>query len=205
MSDTSFFDESSEQSGAKSRIVAKYFWAWAKVVIPSAKAHGNRIAYIDLFAGPGRYKDGTVSTPILVFEKALPDPDMKRMLVTVFNDRDQENASSLSEAIGALPGIEQLKHKPQVQSEEVGTEIVKMFEKMRLIPTLFFVDPWGCKGLSLALGKPYVRANYKKALTNLEAAGKIETTPPVDKGPKRHGLVTFADSVVIAFPRRTGK
>lgn len=377
MSDTSFFDESSEESGIKSRIVAKYFWAWAKVVIPTAKTHGNRIAYIDLFAGPGLYKNGTVSTPILVLEKALSDPDMKRMLVTVFNDRDQGNASSLNEAIGALPGIEQLKHKPQVQNEEVGTEIVKMFEKTRFIPTLFFVDPWGYKGLSLALvnsvlkdwgcdcifffnyrrinmgltnaavrehmnvlfggeradrirekldrlspderetliieelsqalremgatyvlpfsfknaqgtrtthhlifatkdfkgyeimkeimahesseqeqgvpsfgyspasssfpllfalsrplddleesllqnfsgqrvtmqaiykkhsvGKPYVKANYKKALRNLEAAGKIETTPPADKRPKRQGLVTFADSVMIAFPRRTGK
>ena len=376
MTDTSFFDESSDQSQIKSRIVAKYFWAWAKVIIPSAKTHGNRIAYIDLFAGPGRYKDGTVSTPILVIEKAISDPDMRKMLVTVFNDRDKENASSLKEAVNALAGIDQLKHKPQVQSEEVGTEIVKMFEKMKLIPTLFFVDPWGYKGLSLALinsvlkdwgcdcifffnynrinmgltnaavrehmnvlfgkeradrirekiaglkpeerealiieelsqalrdmgatyvlpfcfkneqgtrtthhlifatknfkgyeimkeimaresteqeqgvpsfeyspasknfpllfdlarplddleeillkdfggqrltmeavymrnsvGKRYVRANYKKALTNLEAAGKIKTNLPADKRPKRHGQVTFADSVVITFPRRAG-
>jgi three-Cys-motif partner protein len=374
MIDTSFFDESGEQSRIKSRIVAKYFWAWAKVVIPSAKTHGNRIAYIDLFAGPGRYKDGTFSTPILVLEKALADPDMKKMLVTVFNDRDQENANSLKEAVGALPGVEQLEHKPQVQSEEVGTEIVKMFKKMKLIPTLFFVDPWGYKGLSLALinsvlkdwgcdcifffnynrinmglnntavrehmnvlfgeeradrireklgglkpderealiieelsqalremgatyvlpfcfkneqgtrtthhlifatknfkgyeimkeimahesseqeqgvpsfeyspasknfpllfalsrplddledlllkdfagqrltmeavymkhcvGKPYVRANYKKALRNLEAAGKIKAAPPADKRPKRNGEVTFADSVVVTLPRR---
>ncbi|MFZ0820968.1 MAG: three-Cys-motif partner protein TcmP [Candidatus Acidiferrales bacterium] len=151
MIDASFFDESSEQSEVKSRIVAKYFWAWAKVVIPSAKTHGNRIAYIDLFAGPGRYKDGTDSTPILVLKKAIADPDMRKMLVTVFNDKTEENISSLTKAIDALPGIEQLKHKPQVRREEVGTEIVKMFEHTRLIPTLFFVDPWGYKGLSLAL------------------------------------------------------
>ena len=151
MIDVSFFDESREQSQVKSRIVAKYFWAWAKVVIPSAKARGNRIAYIDLFAGPGRYKDGTVSTPILVLEKAVADTDMRKMLVTVFNDKTKENISSLTEAIDALPGIEQLKHKPQIQSEAVGTEIVKMFENTRFIPTIFFVDPWGYKGLSLAL------------------------------------------------------
>ncbi|HUU39625.1 MAG TPA: three-Cys-motif partner protein TcmP, partial [Desulfatiglandales bacterium] len=30
-------------------------------------------------------------------------------------------------------------------------EIVKMFENMNLVPTLFFVDPWGYKGLSLRL------------------------------------------------------
>ena len=149
--DESFFEESSEQSQIKARIVAKYFWAWAKVVIPTAKIHGNRIAYIDLFAGPGRYKDGTVSTPMLVLQKAVVDPDMRQMLVAVFNDREKENAESLSQAVEALPGIGQFSHKPQVQSEEVGTQIVKMFENVKLVPTLFFVDPWGYKGLSLAL------------------------------------------------------
>lgn len=36
-------------------------------------------------------------------------------------------------------------------TEEVGDDIVKHFEEMRLVPTLFFVDPWGYKGLSLRL------------------------------------------------------
>lgn len=38
-----------------------------------------------------------------------------------------------------------------VYNQEVGEEIVKMFENMNLVPTLFFVDPWGYKGLSLRL------------------------------------------------------
>lgn len=46
--DRSFFEESREQSIIKARIIAKYFWAWAKVIIPTAKQHDNRIAYIDL-------------------------------------------------------------------------------------------------------------------------------------------------------------
>ena len=66
MSSNSFFDEFHEQSQVKAAIVAKYFWAWAKVIIPSQKRRGNKIAYIDLFAGPGRYKDGTRSTQLLI-------------------------------------------------------------------------------------------------------------------------------------------
>jgi three-Cys-motif partner protein len=151
MVDDVFFEESQEQSQIKSRIVAKYFWAWARVIIPTAKTHGERIAYIDLFAGPGRYLDGTLSTPILVLEKAIADENMRRMLVTIFNDKNAESASSLNTLINSLPGIEQLAHKPQVRNEEIGTQIVKMFEPMRLVPTFFFVDPWGYKGLSLAL------------------------------------------------------
>jgi three-Cys-motif partner protein len=149
--DQSFFDESRQQSVIKARIVAKYFWVWAKVIIPTAKKQGNRIAYIDLFAGPGRYKDGTVSTPLKVLEQAIADPDMSQMLVALFNDRDTENARSLESAIAKLPGIEKLRYKPQVRDQEVGTEIVQLFSKMKLAPTFFFVDPWGYKGLSLGL------------------------------------------------------
>src|SRR6266403_465781 len=146
-----FFNESREQSQIKSRIVAKYFWAWAKVIIPTAKTHGNRIAYLDLFAGPGRYEDSTVSTPLLVLEKAIADLDMRNMLVTIFNDRDSEYAGSLKVAIDALPGIAQLKYQPQIRNDQIGAEIVKMFGQMRLVPTFLFLDPWGYKGLSLRL------------------------------------------------------
>lgn len=151
MGTNSFFEESTEQSQVKSSIVSKYFFAWAKVIIPTAKKTSKRIAYIDLFAGPGRYKDGTQSTPLKVLETALADPDLCEMLVTIFNDKDLNSTQSLEQEIKKLPGLEKLKHKPQMNNQEIGEEIVKTFEKMTLVPTLFFVDPWGYKGLSLRL------------------------------------------------------
>jgi three-Cys-motif partner protein len=150
-----FFQESSDQSRVKAEIVSKYFDAWAKVIMGAQNAYRptseKKIAYIDLFAGPGRYSDGTKSTPLLVLEKAIRHEVMRDRLVTIFNDKDESNCNSLQEAINQLPGIDTLKHKPQVRRQEVGEEIVKLFEQMRLIPTLFFVDPWGYKGLSLQL------------------------------------------------------
>jgi len=147
----SFFNESREQSQIKARIVEKYFTAWARVIMPTVKKKDMRLAYIDLFAGPGRYNDGTLSTPLLVIQKAIEDPDMRQMLVTVFNDKDPANASALRKAILELPGIELLTYRPQIENEEVGEKIVKMFEGKHLVPTFFFVDPWGYKGLSLGL------------------------------------------------------
>jgi len=147
-----FFDETTEQSAIKAKIISHYFWAWAKVIIPTAKkSRRNRIAYIDLFAGPGRYKDGTKSTPLLVLDKAIQDHDMCEMLVTVFNDKNEDHSYSLQQAIDALPGIEKLKYRPTVRNYEVGKEIVAIFSQMRLVPTLFFVYPWGYKGLTLQL------------------------------------------------------
>lgn len=157
MANNDFFDQSSEQSAVKSAIVSKYFWAWAKVIMPTVKRGGQKIAYLDLFAGPGRYADGTNSTPLLVLEKAIADPDMSQMLVTMFNDKDEANCRSLETAINSLAGIDRLKHKPVVMNQEVGLEMVKQFQQMQFVPTLFFVDPWGYKGLSLQLVNAVVK------------------------------------------------
>ena len=154
MANNSFFEEQKEQSFVKSIIIAKYFDVWANVIISTQKRYSNRpqkIAYIDLFAGPGRYKDGTQSTPLKILTNAIKKPDLRERLVAIFNDKDEENYKLLEKTISEIPDIEKLKYKPQVYNQEVGEEIVKMFEEMNLIPTLFFVDPWGYKGLSLRL------------------------------------------------------
>jgi three-Cys-motif partner protein len=145
----SFFEERSEASEVKAQIVDKYFKAWAAIVAP--RARDDKIAYIDLFAGPGRYKDGSASVPLMILESAIKDPVLCAKLVTVFNDKNGDNTRTLEEEIGNLEGIEKLKFKPQVMNNEVGVEIAASFEKTGLIPTLFFVDPWGYKGLSLRL------------------------------------------------------
>ena len=155
MTNIHFFEESKKQSEVKSAIVAKYFDAWAQVIIGAQKRYRQhqekKIAYIDLFAGPGRYSDGTISTPLLILEKAIKDDQLCQCLVTLFNDKNDANSNSLEEAIRKLPGVEKLRYQPRVRTQEVGEEIVEMFKEMKLIPTLLFVDPWGYKGLSLGL------------------------------------------------------
>jgi len=149
-----FFEEQSEQSQIKAAIVADYFWAWASVIISVQKRfpqHAQRIAYIDLFAGPGRYQTGAASTPLLIMEGAVQDPDIRQRLVAIFNDADQAKTQSLERAINALPGIDQLRFKPEIHTGEVGQNIIKQFERAKLVPTFLFVDPFGYKGLSLQL------------------------------------------------------
>ncbi len=50
-----------------------------------------------------------------------------------------------------MTGVEKLVHKPQVTNIAVGSELTALFSTRRLVPTLFFIDPWGYKGLSLDL------------------------------------------------------
>jgi three-Cys-motif partner protein len=153
MASSSFFEESTEQSQVKANIVAKYFSAWAKVIIPSAKKKGCNIAYIDLFSGPGLYQDGSKSTPLLILERAISEPDMSEMLITIFNDKDVNNIKALQQSINSLPNIISLNHQPILLNKEVGDEIFKLkeFQTIGLIPRLFFIDPWGYKELSINL------------------------------------------------------
>ena len=146
-----FFDEQTEQSEVKAALVAKYFPANMRVIASAQKQYGgDRIAYIDLFAGPGRYKDGAQSTPVKIIEQAIADTDMRQRLVAIFNDKDEGNVKSLEQTLQSLPGYGTLKYPPEIHHGAVGDEIVKKFEENKLVPTLFFVDPWGYKDMTLS-------------------------------------------------------
>ena len=149
-----FFEMQTEQSEVKTAIVARYFESWSRVIqgFLAASHKSQKIAYIDLFAGPGRYnEDGAKSTPLHILEMAIKDPKLRDNLVTWFNDRNPEFTSNLRTEIQAIAGVETLKYKPEIFTNEVGDNLVKQFEKINLIPSLMFVDPWGYKGLSLRL------------------------------------------------------
>ena len=154
MAGEGFFDERKEQSLIKTRIVEKYFYVWSKVIISTQKRfpnHPQKIAYIDLFAGPGRFKDGTTSTPLNILANAVAYEDLRQRLITIFNDRNEIFTNDLINEIEKIPHIDTMVHKPVVYNHEIGEEIIALFNSTKLIPTLFFVDPWGYKGLSLRL------------------------------------------------------
>lgn len=147
---SAFFDEQRDQSLVKAAIVAKYFDAWSRVMIRNA-AKGipiTRLAYIDLFAGPGRYKDGSKSTPLMVLERAIADEMLSQLLVPMFNDADPDNVESLKSCLSELPGRDRLKYEPMILCSEVGSDAEKMFISANGCPTFSFIDPFGYKGLS---------------------------------------------------------
>ncbi len=144
-----FFDEMTESSFVKSKIVSDYFGAWSTVMKSHAKS--ERLAYVDLFAGPGRYACGTKSTPVKVMEKIISDEKLVNKMVTFFNDINPEFCDSLRQEIECIVGFNNLKFKPKFFNTMVGDELVDYFARTSLVPTLAFIDPWGYKGLSSKL------------------------------------------------------
>lgn len=150
MIDEVFFQEFRDQSAIKTEVVAKYFGAWASIML-SQPSRDPRIAYVDLFSGPGLYDDGTPSTPLILLEKAIRDPRLSRNLVTVFNDKNPLYVASLESLVTKDAKFDVLSHPPQIYNFEIGTDLFNGFSTIGDMPALYFVDPCGYKGLSLDL------------------------------------------------------
>lgn len=141
------FDVPKEQSAVKTAIITKYFTAWCNIM----KSRLKKIGYIDLFAGPGIYEDGTKSTPIIVLEKIISDKLLSEKVVTLFNEKDENRYSELKRNVSSLDGIERLSHKPIIINKEVNHSTAEYFKKTNLIPCFSFIDPAGYCGLTLDL------------------------------------------------------
>jgi three-Cys-motif partner protein len=152
-----FFSERADQSEVKALIVSQYFDIWAKIIAPNTMLSDGKLAYIDLFAGPGRYEDGSASTPLMVLSKAVANSKVAAGLVSLFNDMDGNHTKTLRKEIDALPGRSSLKYDPQIYEGEVNRSIADYFEKTKLIPTFSFIDPFGYKGLSWALIRSVIK------------------------------------------------
>src|SRR5262249_17929334 len=97
------------------------------------------------------------STPLLVLEHAISDPQLRQMLVALFNDVDKNHTQTLQTEIDQLPGIEKLKYKPQILCGPVDEDAETYFNKTRLVPSFTFVDPFGYKGFSLKIGNGVIK------------------------------------------------
>jgi len=140
-----FFDVMEEQSKIKSIIVEKYFDSWVKIIEKRSK----QFAYIDLFSGPGVYKDGNESTPIKILKLCIKNNYLD--IITVFNDKDRMNIEVLENNVRALPGIENLKIYPQFLNNAISHDISSYFKEKYKMPSFSFVDPCGYEGLTYDL------------------------------------------------------
>ncbi len=153
--ENSFFEIQTEPSRIKAEIVAKYFSSWANVL---ASQEVDNIVYLDLFSGPGRYKDGNPSTPLLILDSAIHHKNyrVRNKVSFVFNDSNSTFIYQLSNEVSTFPMISNIRHFPSLYNEQINEDIVKVFEDTVTVPTLSFLDPWGYKGLSLRLVKTLV-------------------------------------------------
>ncbi len=160
MSTKDFYEEQDTASEVKTQIVCEYFKAWSQVILSvqdDRQEVGNRVGYVDLFAGKGKYDDGTPSTPIRIAQMAIKDTRLSKRLQIVLNESDSERAGALEANIFGLKGINLLEHEPVVLNEEVDARAPSRFSDLDVGPSLVFLDPWGYAGLSMELFDTFLR------------------------------------------------
>ena len=139
-----FFAVREPQSVVKAAIVEQYFLPWARISIKRL----GRVLYMDLYAGPGKYDDGSASTPLLVLQQIIDHPELHDKVVTFFGDKDQRIIDTLDANIKGLSGISNLNFQPIVKAGQVTGALAEHLATLRLVPTLMFLDPFGYKGVS---------------------------------------------------------
>lgn len=151
MTSHDFYQSAEDHNIVKTKLVTKYFSAWCSVILPRIASKGGNMAYVDLCSGPGRFEDGTESTPLWILRTAIKKPDIAEHLVTVFNDIEPKYIEQLRQEIQKIPDVENFKYAPLLSSDSVGPDLLHRLGGLSETPTLFFIDPWGYRGLSLEL------------------------------------------------------
>jgi len=149
--DDTFFEEQTEASEVKARIIEKYFDSWARIIVNAPTYRDKPLGYVDLYCGPGRYEDGRKSTPLLVLDKARANPQLRDRLVTFFNDENPTFVEKLKVEIAQIPGIENLKYQPIVTCSPVGPGTTQPIAHHGAMATFTFIDPFGYTGLTRQL------------------------------------------------------
>jgi three-Cys-motif partner protein len=144
---------------AKHEILRRYLQAWLPML---AKYHG-RIVVIDGFAGPGRYEGGEEGSPLIALKTLInhdyfKSPQAGREAVFLFIEQEKARADALQAEVDALEksGAVPPWVKIGVKHGEFASYLTELLDAVQtgggqLAPTFAFVDPFGFKGVPIAV------------------------------------------------------
>lgn len=151
MSKNNFFEKQTLSSRVKASIISEYFPKYCSIIIK--KHNPERIGYFDLFAGPGKYNDGNLSTPLLIANNCAANNVLKEKVWMVFNDKEygdelKDNFLSMYPN-GTFTFKPHFGHSIVGDCEEINRFITRNPMKGRYneCPSVMFIDPFGYKSV----------------------------------------------------------
>lgn len=141
MPEIDFFEEQKEWSRRKIVILRKYFRAFGRILGSRA---GQCVYYVDGFAGPGKYKDGFIGSPIVAAKVAADLAQSPRAFnIKCINvEIKQDLYDNLCTHLAGFP--------PEVVVNLKGRFdklLPEILSRVGPSPTLFFLDQFGLGGL----------------------------------------------------------
>ncbi|MGO4635032.1 three-Cys-motif partner protein TcmP [Streptomyces sp. 2RAF24] len=136
--DTSpFFVSKKAAAVLKHAILDKYVVPFASKV--GKYARDGRVVYLDGYAGPGRYDDGTPGSPALILESAAAIADFRK-LDCYFIEKNRKNFHSLSQLVAEAREHGLAAHALQGRAER---HLDHVLEAAQGSPLFAFLDPFG--------------------------------------------------------------
>lgn len=132
-------------TAAKHTILRKYLGAW----LPKMASWQNRIAFIDGFAGPGKYSKGEPGSPVIALDVAINHKhDLSGCeLLFLFVEQDDARYEHLEATVESIEKPAHVKAQPiHGAFTDVMGQLFSKLEGKELAPALIMVDPFGVKG-----------------------------------------------------------
>jgi len=130
-----FFGQRSPQAVLKHGVLVRYAYYFAG---RAGAATGGRVAFIDGYAGAGRYDDGTPGSPLLLASQAERARLLGRDIVLAFVEPDRPRREKLRQSL-AEQGID----ADQLLGEPFEDVAETLLERYRNRAVLMFIDPFG--------------------------------------------------------------
>lgn len=135
---------------AKHIILRRYLGAWFAIM----GKFNRRLLYLDGFAGPGVYADGSSGSPLIALETlkghAAFSPHVH--YVFLFNEDRADRADELNRNVEALPLPDNVDvHIECGKFEDAAADLIAMLDEKgaTLAPTFAFLDPFGPSGMPI--------------------------------------------------------
>ena len=150
-----FFKQQTDSSRVKATIISEYFPSYCKII---GRRHvPKKFGYYDMFAGPGMYEDGCLSTPLLVASKCAKDAFLRERVWMVFNDMVYGDV--LKENFEANFPVGTFRNRPFFADRVFGEwpKIDEFLTKNTMegfyneCPSLLFIDPFGYKHINTSV------------------------------------------------------
>lgn len=153
-----YWRELRDHSEVKHQILKKYLVAWIQKL---GSAH-SKLLYVDGFAGKGKYEDGSLGSPLIAIQVAN-DRYKKGEFFCVFVESDKSTFLDLEREIRAVTVPSHIRIiTKQKEFADVASEILDEVPiKNMLVPSFWFIDPFGIKGVPLTLVQRILQ--YKQA------------------------------------------
>lgn len=134
---SAFFVSKKAAAVLKHGILKRYIPPWAAKV--GSTSRDKQVAFVDGFAGAGRYKDGTSGSPDLVLDSARNIQSF-RNLQCHFVERRSNEFAQLAKVVeeGQSDGLECHAYRGTLKQH-----LSDLFAATEGIPAFFFIDPFG--------------------------------------------------------------